>query len=75
MKTILGATLGLAGAAPMLASAAWGNYGDGYGMYGMTGYGGAITGGFGFFMVAGCLAWTVVGILAAVWLWQQINKK
>ena len=58
----------------MLASAAWGNYGDGYGMYGMMGYGGGM-GGFGFFMVFGGIVWTVVGVLAGVWLWQQINKK
>lgn len=74
MKTILRAAIGLAVATPMLASAAWGNYGDGYGMYGMMGYGGGM-GGFGFFMVFGGIVWTVVGVLAGVWLWQQINKK
>lgn len=71
MKTIFGMTLGLAALVPTLALADWGNYGGGYGM---MGYGGDM-GGFGFFMTAGGIVWTVVGILAAVWLWQQINKK
>ena len=39
--------------------------------YGMMGYGG----GASFFMVAGGLVWVIVGILAGVWLWQNINKK
>lgn len=43
---------------------------DGIGYYGMMGYGGS-----GFFMVMGGIVWLVVGILAGVWLWQNINKK
>lgn len=71
MKTILTTVLGLMVSMPAFTFAAYGNYGDGYGM---MGYGGGM-GGFGFFMIAGGLIWTVVGILVAVWLWQQINKK
>lgn len=71
MKTILSVVLGLAISAPSLALANWGNYGEGYGMMGY----GAGMGGFGFFMAFGGIVWTVVGVLAGVWLWQQINKK
>lgn len=71
MKTITGVALGLTLATPILAFADWSNYGGGYGM---MGYGGGMNG-FGFFMVAGGIIWTIVGILVAVWLWQQINKK
>jgi len=71
MKTILRAVLGLAVAMPAIALANWGGSDIGYGM---MGYGSGM-GGFGFFMAAGGIVWTVVGILAAVWLWQQINKK
>ena len=71
MKTILRVALGITAITPFVALADWGNYGGGYGM---MGYGGGM-GGFGFFMAAGGIVWTVVGILAAVWLWQQINKK
>jgi len=39
----------------------------GYGM--MGGWGGGI------FVWLGCVVWIVVGILAAVWLWQHIDKK
>ena len=55
---------------PSIASACifdWGN-GGGYGMMGYGGSGGA-------FMVVGGIVWTVVGILAGVWLWQNINRK
>lgn len=73
MKTILGATLGVAIATPSLAFACLN--GEGYRLgYGMMGYGSGM-GGFGFFMAFGGIVWTVVGILAGVWLWQQINKK
>lgn len=58
---------------PVIASANWDSTG-GYGTYGMMGYGAGM-GGFGFFMVFGGIVWTVVGVLAAVWLWQQVNKK
>lgn len=56
----------------MVALANFGGYSDGYGM---MGYGVGMMGGFGFFMVAGGLVWTIVGVLACVWLWQNINKK
>lgn len=72
MKTITNIFLGVSFAAPTIALANFGSYGDGYGM---MGYGGGMMGGFGFFMVAGGLVWTAVGILACVWLWQNINKK
>jgi len=45
----------------------------------MMNYGyGQMMGGSGFFGAFGILTWLVVlvvGILAAVWLWQQITKK
>ncbi len=36
--------------------------------YGMMGFGGG-------FMLITWLVWLIVGIFAAIWLWQQINKK
>jgi hypothetical protein len=71
MKTILVAAFGVALTLPIFALAGFGNYGEGYGMMGY----GTNMGGFGFFMAAGGIVWTIVGILAAVWLWQQINRK
>ncbi|MEK7662050.1 MAG: hypothetical protein AAB355_00930 [Patescibacteria group bacterium] len=41
-------------------------YLGGYGMWGLGG---------GFWMVLFAGVWLVVGILLAVWLWQNINKK
>lgn len=42
----------------------------------MGGFGQGFMGGGGsFFFVATWLVWLVVGILAAAWLWKQINKK
>jgi len=70
MKTITYTILSLAILTPVFASACFENFGGGYGM--MGGYYG---GGMGTFMVAGGLVWTIVGILAGVWLWQNINKK
>lgn len=70
MKIILYTALSFTILAPTLASACLENLGR-YGGYGMMGYGG----GMGTFMVAGGLVWTAVGILACVWLWQNINKK
>ena len=71
MKIIIYTILGLAITVPSFASACFGDLdGSRYG-YGMMGYGG----GASFFMVAGGLVWVVVGILAGVWLWQNINKK
>lgn len=69
MKTILSITLGLALATPILALADWNDSSGG-----IMGYGGGM-GSFGFFMMTGGIIWTIVGILATVWLWQQINKK
>lgn len=58
---IIGAVLTL----PMIASA------NPYG-YGMMGYGSVGT--IGFFAIVTWLVWTAVGILAAMWLWQQVKK-
>lgn len=70
MKTILLMILGLTVLLPSLAGACMTNWGA-YGGYGMMGHG------FGtsILLVAGGLVWTLVGILAMVWLWQHINKK
>lgn len=70
MKTIIYSALGLTLLTPSLASACIENLGR-YSGYGMMGYGGGSMA----FMFAGGLVWTVVGVLAAVWLWQNINKK
>ena len=51
---------------PLVTNAYMGN---GYGGYGMMGYGGSSI------MILISLVWLIVGILAAVCLWQQINKK
>lgn len=70
MKTIAYTVLGLMAVLPTVSSACFWND-AGVRSYGMMGYGG----GAGFFMVAGGIVWLVVGILAGVWLWQNINKK
>ena len=44
-------------------------YGLNYGYGFMGGWGG------GAIMWLACIVWTVVGVLAAIWLWQQINRK
>ena len=44
-----------------------------YGPYMMWGGGG--WGFWGAIVALGVVAWTVVGVLLAVWLWKQINKK
>lgn len=72
MKIILGTVLGLIISTPSIVLALEPIYRGG--SYGMMGYGGGM-GGFGFFMAFGGIVWTVVGVLAGVWLWQQINKK
>ncbi|MEK7459969.1 MAG: hypothetical protein AAB628_00230 [Patescibacteria group bacterium] len=64
MKKILGTVFSLMFVIPMIASA---NMGDGYGYEMMSSLGG--------FMILTWLVWFIVGILAAVWLWQQISKK
>ncbi len=61
---IIAGTLALV--APFVASAGMMG-GDGYG-YGMMGFGGG-------FMLITWIVWLTVGILAAIWLWKQINKK
>ena len=71
MKKITYTILGFAILTPALASACLSNWGfDGYGMMGYGGGRGMET-----FMVMGGIVWTIVGILAGVWLWQNINKK
>lgn len=67
MKTITYTALGFVALMPAIVSACIGDLDRGYGI---MGYGGGAT-----FMVMGGLIWTVVGILAGVWLWQNINKK
>lgn len=47
-------------------------FADGYGMMD-GGYG--MAGGFGYLAGLTWIVWTLVGIFAAIWLWQQINKK
>lgn len=69
MKTTTYTILGLALVSPFIANACFYDL-DVIG-YGMMGYGR----GMNFFMVAGGLTWTVVGVLAGVWLWKSINKK
>lgn len=70
MKKIIYSILGIAVLSPSITSACIEDFGVRYGM--MGGYYG---GGFSTFMVMGGIVWTVVGILAGVWLWQNINKK
>lgn len=70
MKTITYAVLGLIVFVPALASACFSASNLG-GRYGMMGYGG----GAHFFIGIAGLVWTIVGVLAATWLWQNINKK
>lgn len=69
MKKITYAVLGFAILVPSIASACLFDSGTGVG-YGMMGYGGG-----GAFMAVGVIVWTIVGILAGVWLWQNINRK
>ncbi|TAN37165.1 hypothetical protein EPN27_00265 [Patescibacteria group bacterium] len=70
MKKIIYAILGGVVLIPSIASACIEDFGIRYGMMG-----GYHDGGFSTFMVIGCIVWTVVGILAGVWIWQNINKK
>lgn len=69
MKKITYTVIGLAILMPSIASACLFDWGYGNSGYGMMGYGG------GTFMVFGGIVWTIVGILAGVWLWQNINRK
>jgi len=70
MKTFTYTLLGLMLSTPIFASAYIFDVGSGYGMMGY-GHGG----GHEFFMAVCMIVWTVVGILAGVWLWQHIEKK
>ncbi len=65
MKIIFTITIGLASMIPFVASA-----GD---IGGIDGYS-IIDYGRGFMLMAGAV-WLAVGVLAIIWLWQQINKK
>lgn len=67
MRAILYTILGLTFVFPLFVSACFYDLDGGYGM---TEYGGG-----GLFMVAGGFVWITVGVLACVWLWQNINKK
>lgn len=69
MKTIIYTVLGLAVLTPTFANANIYGISSGYEMMGY-GYGCAH-----FFMIMIGIVWTVVGILAGVWLWKNINKK
>ncbi len=64
MKKTFSIATALALAAPFVASA---NILDGE-KYGMMGFSGG-------FMLVTWVVWLIVGILAAIWLWKQINKK
>ncbi len=66
MKKIFSIVTALALVAPFVASANMMG-GDGY-KNGMMGFGGV-------FMLMTWIVWLTVGILAAIWLWKQINKK
>lgn len=70
MKKITYAFIGFMVLAPSIASACLFDWGYGNSSYGMMGYGGGSA-----FMVVGGIVWTIVGILAGVWLWQNINRK
>lgn len=70
MKKIIYAILGVAVLFPSITSAYIEDLGVRYGM--MGGYYG---GGAGTFIIMGGIVWIIVGILAGVWLWQNINKK
>lgn len=70
MKKIIYSILGVAVLSPSIASACIEDFGVRYGM--MGGYYG---GGLSTFMAMGGIVWIMVGILAGVWLWQNINKK
>ena len=71
MKTFLGGVFGLALFLPMVTSACFGFLDGGRGGYGMMGYSNT----FWFFGAAIHILIIIIGILAAVWLWQHINKK
>ena len=42
---------------------------------GMMGWGGMMGGGWSIFILLQYLVWLIVGIFAAIWLWQKITKK
>lgn len=71
MKKILYTLSGLLLAVPAIASA---QYGYGYGNN-MMGYQNHAVEWIGSLFVICIVVWTVVGVLAAVWLWQHISKK
>jgi hypothetical protein len=73
MKKITYTVLGLAILMPAITYACFSEWGLNGG-YEMMGYGGGM-GSFGLFAVMAWSVWIVVGILACVWLWQNINKK
>lgn len=70
MKTLTYAILGATVLIPGIALACFEDFGVRYGMMG-----GHYSGGFSTFMVMGGIVWIIVGILAGVWLWQNINRK
>ncbi|MBI3634486.1 MAG: hypothetical protein HY228_02600 [Candidatus Yonathbacteria bacterium] len=71
MKTFLRIILGVSFFAPLIASAHIYDYTDGYGMYGMMGYGG----GTSILFTLAIIVWIIVGILVSVMLWRKINRK
>lgn len=71
MKKLFGGILGLALVAPLVANACLGLADETRGGYGMMGHGNS----FWFFSTAIHLLLIVIGVLTAVWLWKQINKK
>lgn len=71
MKTFFRTILGVSFLVPVTASAHICDYTDGYGTYGMMGYGGGI----GLLSFTAIIVWIVVGVLLSVLLWHKINKK
>lgn len=71
MRTLLHTIFGVSFFVPVTASAHICDYTDGYGTYGMMGYGG----GMGILFSVAIIAWIVVGVLVSLFLWQKINKK
>lgn len=70
-KTLFHAVLGISFFLPAIASAHMYDYVDGYGMYGMMGYGGGIS----ILFPLAIIVWIIVGILASIILWRKVNKK
>ena len=71
MKKIFHTILGISFFIPLIASAHMYDYADGYGVYGMMGYGGGIS----ILFPLAVVVWIIVGILVSIMLWRKINRK